>query len=524
MSDSRLEPVFELMTRLAGGDLEARGEMLGDDEVVDALIGGLNMLAEELFAEHAARMQAEAMLHDEVDAYDRAPGLFCTLSPDDLTIIKCNRTLAKALAMSPESLLGRSLESLCYDESPDRASLLESLLSGEEVTLRTSAGAPLVVSTNAKRVEEPAPRVRVVWRDITKERDLEAQLLQAQKMEAIGRLSGGIAHDFNNILTVVQSSASLLVEDYPHVDRGDIGMILDASQRGAALTNQLLAFSRKQIVQPKPVELSRMVRDVAPMIRRTLGDLELRLKLTRVVAMVDPSKLTQVLLNLVINARDAMPDGGRVAIEVSHDDEWATLSVLDTGEGMSADTHARAFEPFFTTKEVGKGTGLGLATSYGIIRQAGGDIVIDSEPGAGTSISVRLPRAAEELPERTAGTRTIERGSERLLLVEDDHTLRPLTKRVLERAGYQVTAVENGAEALKLLESAAPFELIVSDIVMPTMSGPELMDELARRGMKTRTLFMTGYSPQSISADARLLRKPFRPAELLEAVRAALDE
>ncbi|MCC7382413.1 MAG: PAS domain S-box protein [Deltaproteobacteria bacterium] len=381
---------------------------------------------------------------------------------------------------------------------------------------------------------------------------LEAQLLQAQKMEGIGRLAGGLAHDFNNLLTAIVGSAELTLEQLPvgSVSRENVEQILRATHRAAELTRQLLTFARKQASQPRLVRLDDLVSGTEKMLRRLIGeDVELVTQLDTAHSTVraDPGQLEQILVNLAVNARDAMPSGGRLTIEtrdVMVDDAFAgahppltagrhvRLSVTDNGTGMGPEVLTHIFEPFFTTKEPGKGTGLGLATCYGITRQAGGHILARSAVGHGTTIEVYLPEVAGDAVDAEANASPLvsPRGSDTLLLVEDDALVRDLSIKVLESAGYRVLAAPDGASGLALAAAhQGKIDLLITDAVMPRLGGQRLAAELSRERPGIAVLMMSGYTESMLSARGEgwgpvaLLAKPFTPKELLTRVRAILD-
>jgi PAS domain S-box-containing protein len=383
----------------------------------------------------------------------------------------------------------------------------------------------------------------------------EEQLRQAQKMEAIGQLTGGIAHDFNNVLAVILSYASLLAGDLQPGDpmHEDLREIQAAGERAAALTSQLLAFSRRQILEPRVLDLNELVAGVEKMLRRLIGeDVELAaIALPEpVLVHVDPGQIGQVLMNLAANARDAMPDGGKLTIEIARTEldasyaadhpgvipgPYVLLAVTDTGVGMDKETQAHVFEPFFTTKEVGRGTGLGLSTVFGIVRQSGGHIWVYSEPGNGTTFKVYLPPAAADASVAAPGAASAEprvlRGSETILLVEDEEPLRKVVRTILSRNGYRVLEAQSGGDALLICEQhPLPIHLMLSDLVMPRMSGVHLAARLGsiRPGMPA--LFMSGYTGGSIvrhgilDADTAFIQKPFTPGSLLRKVRQVLEK
>ena len=401
-------------------------------------------------------------------------------------------------------------------------------------------------------LDDPVVRGVVInARDVTERRSLERQLLQAQKMEAVGRLAGGIAHDFNNVLTAIFGYADLLTEEFPAGSpaRQDLEEIRKAATRASALTRQLLAFSRQQVLAPMVLSVNDLVDDVDKMLRRLVGeDVELRLNLARDAGNVraDSGQLQQVIMNLVVNARDAMPTGGKLVIETADAElteqyaephqpvvpgRYVMLAVSDTGVGMDARTKARIFEPFFTTKEKGKGTGLGLSTVYGIVKQSGGYVWVYSELGHGTTIKLYLPRvdapAEPQAPPRETATLT---GTETILLAEDDDILRPLTKGLLAKLGYTVLDAESAEQALAVAGARqGPIHLLVADVVMPGASGRELARRLAQSRPETRVLYVSGYTDDAIvhhgmlDPGLKFLQKPFTPAALARKVREVLD-
>jgi len=412
----------------------------------------------------------------------------------------------------------------------------------------------------ANHLDDPVVEAIVVnYRDVTDRkraeaalRELEEQHRQAQKMEAIGRLASGVAHDFNNLLTAILGSTDLLLEELAadHPGRLEAEETRKAALRAADLTRQLLAFSRQQVLAPQVLDLNEVVTNVDKMLRRVMReDVELRIVQAQDLGAVraDPGQLEQVLLNLTVNGRDAMPRGGRLTIETANadlDDTYAAehavvapgryvmFTVSDTGTGMDAETQARLFEPFFTTKEKGKGTGLGLATVYGIVKQSGGHIWVYTEPGHGTSMKVYLPRVEEPIepissPPRPSGSL---RGSETILIVEDQEQVRNLTCRVLQARGYRVLVAASGADALRIAEQAAErIDLLLTDVIMPGMGGREVALLLAPARPNMRVLFVSGYTDESIVHDGILepgvafLQKPFTADALAGKVRDVLD-
>jgi PAS domain S-box-containing protein len=414
----------------------------------------------------------------------------------------------------------------------------ERMIAWNNTVLRDAAGRPIGTLS--------------IGEDITERRSLELQLRQAQKMEAVGRLAGGVAHDFNNMLTAIFGYAEMIAEEFPEDSpvREDIGEIRKAAMRAASLTRQLLAFSRQQVLEPVILNPNDLVQDLDKMLHRLIGeDVELRLSLAPDVANVraDPGQLQQVIMNLVVNARDAMPQGGKLLIETANADldaayvqehlpvvpgAYVRLSVSDTGVGMTADILSHIFEPFFTTKETGKGTGLGLSTVYGIVKQSGGYVWAYSEPGRGTTFKIYLPAVSEPAPGVPIGA-TAERdlsGTETVLLAEDDEILRPLTRGVLEKLGYTVVSAANAEAAVALADRhVGPIHLLIADVVMPGASGRELARRLAQTRPDTRVLYISGYTDDAIVHHGMLepglafLQKPFTPSALARKVREVLE-
>jgi PAS domain S-box-containing protein len=389
--------------------------------------------------------------------------------------------------------------------------------------------------------------------DISERKRLEALLVQSQKMDSVGRLAGGVAHDFNNLLGVITGYGELLkkrISDQPNLQRY-VNDILKAAERAAGLTRQLLAFSRQQVLQPRVLDLNSVVGEMEKMLRRLIGeDIQLVTVfgdgLGRVKA--DPGQMEQVLMNLAVNARDAMPRGGRLTIETANmelDADYARsrpgvkpgphvmLAVSDSGHGMDPEVLRQIFDPFFTTKEAGKGTGLGLATVHGIVKQSGGHIFVYSEPEHGTTFKVYLPRLeeAETVVEATAAhDAAVQRGSETVLLVEDEQSLRNIVREILEASGYTVIEARHAAHALEIAEGhSAPVHLLITDVVMPGMGGSDLATHLAASHPETRVLYMSGYTDDAVvlhgvlAADVAFLQKPFTGEALARKVREVLD-
>jgi signal transduction histidine kinase len=387
---------------------------------------------------------------------------------------------------------------------------------------------------------------------MTKRLVLEEQLRHSQKMEAVGRLAGGIAHDFNNLLTAIIGYTEIVLHTLDPKDdrRADAEEIGRAAMRAADLTRQMLAFSRRQVLQPKIIDLNTALRKVEPMLRRMIGEdivMTVNGRAEHPHVRVDPGQVEQVVMNLVVNARDAMPKGGRLTVETldaTLDDaavadipdarpgDYVLLSVSDTGIGMPPEVRARIFEPYFTTKEVGKGTGLGLSTAYGIVRQSDGHIAVASELGMGTTFRIYLPRSEAPQPVAAdAGGERMPEGSEHILLVEDDSSVRRLSKELLVRLGYSVTEAASGRAGLALgSDDTRHYDLALCDVILGDMSGPAVVEALRALRPTIRVLYMSGYTDEAIVKTGVLeegkpfLQKPFTPLQLAKKVREVLDE
>jgi two-component system, cell cycle sensor histidine kinase and response regulator CckA len=387
--------------------------------------------------------------------------------------------------------------------------------------------------------------------EVEKSRGLQDQLLQTQKMEAIGRLAGGVAHDFNNLLTVIAGYNRMILDDPSHIP--DVlewaGEVKQAADRASSLTSQLLAFSRRQVIRPRIIDLNDVVRNMEKLLRRVIGeDIDLATHLDPVLASVeaDPGHLEQVIMNLVVNARDAMPAGGKVTVETTNvmlDEDYAgnhsavapgpyvQLAISDTGEGMTEETRRRIFEPFFTTKEMGKGTGLGLSIVYGIVKQNGGDIWVYSQRGRGTTFKIYLPAVFSGKSEETKRpvVSASERGRETVLLVEDEANVRKLVRAMLKKQGYTILESKDVHDAIRLArDRREPIDLLLTDVVMPDLSGPELAEQLVSIHPEIKVLYMSGYADNAIvrhgvlPPDAAFVQKPFPPEALHSKVREVL--
>jgi PAS domain S-box-containing protein len=530
------------------------------DDDADFVLMVANIVASAIARENAdgELRRSEVRYRSLVDG--AALGIY--RSSVDGRFVQVNPALAAMLGYGSESeLLALDKITAVYADPAARHRLIARYSQGDEgdriegieVLWRRKDGKPITVRLSGRMLREDGVLTgfEMIVEDVTQRRALEDQLRQAQKMEAVGRLAGGVAHDFNNLLTVIIIEAEMAQDDAVagRDVRASLGAIRRASESAMVLTRQLLTFSRRQVVDPKVFAINDFVAEMDRMMRRLIGeDVEVVVKLAPDAGCVkvDRGQLEQVLVNLAVNARDAMPEGGRLLIETANaavdaaaaathggmpPGEYLVVTVSDTGTGMSQDVKSRVFEPFFTTKAEGKGTGLGLATSYAIIKQCRGHIAIYSEPGLGTTMRIYLPRVHE----RDSGVAPVgtpsPRGSETILLVEDDAALRTVTGRILSAYGYSVLQAGGGEEALRLLSAPpqVPVQLLMTDVVMPVMGGGELAKRVreARPGIKV--LFTSGYSDEVMlrqllrEPEVALLQKPFTPETLTRKVRAVLD-
>ncbi|WP_045743407.1 hybrid sensor histidine kinase/response regulator [Actinoplanes rectilineatus] len=477
---------------------------------------------------------------------------------DGPRILLVNDRAAQMYGWPRDDLVGQSVEVLLTAEAkaiyPERRRMIEEGPPGSigtvVTTLRRRDGSEFPVESSTTVVETPQGRLTIsVVRDLTEriraEQEqarlrAEAQAHRSQRLESLGQLAGGIAHDFNNMLGVILNYASFVVEEAqsgrpdPALIIADAEQVIQAGNRGTDLTHQLLAFARREVVRPQPLDLNALISGAQELLRRTIGDhltLVFRPGGDLPLVTCDPHQIEQMLVILALNARDAMPSAGELAIDTDCHEERVRLRVADTGRGMPEDVRDRAFEPFFTTKGSAEGTGLGLATVYGIVTQAGGEVSIASEVGRGTTVTVLLPPgagaeayAATEKPVTTGGC------GETLLVVEDEVALREVTGRILTAAGYRVLSAEGGPQALELLAGHdGVIDLLVSDVVMPGMLGKELAERLVEARPGTRVLFMSGYAQPVLASEGTLdegvalLEKPFTAKDLLTAVRRRLD-
>jgi len=514
------------------------------------MLGGLVWLAlSRRMALARARDQETRRLAEAkyVELFALSPdGVLMTRIRDGL-IVEANDAFLRLTGWSREQVVGQLVPSLQLWARPgERQHLLSLVLrdgscSGEPCHLTRRDGSVREVEFSARLLPDAeSPMLLSVVRDVSDKRELERQIAAAQRMEAIGRLAGGVAHDFNNLLTVIIGAAETTRLAVPegHPAREESGEILRAAARATELTRQLLAFARRSVVSPRRVDVNGLVRDAERLLNRILGeDIQLDVVLERDLpaVVIDPTQLEQVLLNLVVNARDAMPEGGHLTIRTSTVPDGVALEVQDTGTGIAEDIQPFIFEPFFTSKGPGQGTGLGLATCYGIVQQANGQIRVHSRSGVGATFTVVLPSVedpAEPQPpeEDTRPGNQRARPGERILLVEDDPQVRAISRRVLTSLGYDVLVAADGEEGLRLAQEATqPIHLVATDVVMPRRSGVELAAALAATRPHLPVLYLTGYSEDYAAlTDARargavVLLKPFTAAGLAAAVRRALD-
>ncbi|HVO35982.1 MAG TPA: PAS domain S-box protein [Gemmatimonadales bacterium] len=508
------------------------------------------------------RRAEEALRHSEARhrrlVEDAVFGIY--RSTLDGRFVSANPALVEMLGYaSEEEVLARDLARDIYADPAERERLIAGSREAEryegvEVAWKRKDGTPITVRLSGRPIPQSDGELsgfEMIVEDVTERHALEAQLRQAQKMEAVAQLAGGLAHDLNNLLTAVLASGDLLAAELPpgSPHREDVETIGRAARRGGELTRKLLAFSRKHPLEVKRLSLAMLARDFVRMARRMVPedvDVDVRVESHQTRIEADPGAIEQILMNLVTNARDAMPAGGKLVIEVGRraldeehyrahgwgtPGEYVTLSVSDTGVGMDAETRQHVFEPFFTTKPPGEGTGLGMSVVYGLVKQHLGFVNVESEPGQGTTVRVYLPAAAGAV---TAAehppTPAVRGGTETILLVEDEEALRAAATRVLEKHGYTVIAAADGHEALAVMgELKVAPDLILSDVVMPRVSGPQLLSTLRQAGPAPRTLFMSAYASRDLVERKRLepdlpfLAKPWMLTDLLRKVREVLD-
>ena len=576
--NAELRQQVEEMLRTQGvpgspvGGAQGTSELPLSPKAILAMLHELQVHQIELDMQNEELRRTQAALGAEraryLDLYDQAPVGYCTISDQEL-ILEANLSLATLLRVARDGLIKQPISRFILKEDQDIYYLFrkQPFAAGKaqvcELRMVPMDGTAFWAHLQATVVqdEDSAPVCRIVISDITAHKqaeqqraNLEEQLRSAQKMEAIGSLAGGVAHDFNNLLSVILSYTDFSINALRDEDplKPDLLEVKKAADRAAVLTRQLLAFSRKQVLQPVALSLNQSVAGLDKMLQRILGediDLVRRLAPELGLTLADPGQIEQVLMNLVVNARDAMPAGGKITIETSNmeiDEEYAArhlavkpgpyvqLAVTDTGCGMDEQTRARIFEPFFTTKELGKGTGLGLSTVFGIVKQSGGNIWVYSELGRGTTFKVYLPRDLSATTATAIKPATVPRssmGTETILVVEDEEALLKVALRALGAAGYTVLTTADGREALLLsAQHAGHIHLLLTDVVMPHMSGTVLAQEVLKKRPTIKVMYMSGYTDDSIvhhgvlDAGTRFLAKPFTSADLARKVREVLDE
>jgi two-component system cell cycle sensor histidine kinase/response regulator CckA len=560
-----LPQIFELLRR---GERVAPFEtrrLHKDGRVIDvsSTIAPLRDENGEIYAAAAisrdvsGRKQAERAFRELAAIVESSDDAIVSTAVDG-TILTWNRGAERIYGYAAGEVVGRNASLLEPDEKKgDVSTVFARLGRGEliqnvETVHLTKDGSPVHVSLSASPIRNDAGDIAgasVIVRDIGERVSLEAQLRQSQKMEAIGRLAGGIAHDFNNLLTVISGYTNALLEESDGRFEGELVQIEAAAQRAAILTGQLLAFSRQQVLQPRLISMNDVVEGITPMLTRLIGsdvDLVVALDPSLPAVVADPNQIEQVLLNLVVNARDAMPSGGTLTIETGRTDldadyaamhpeatvgPHAMIAVSDTGVGMDAETVARAFDPFFTSKPVGVGTGLGLSTVHGIVKQSGGSIWVYSEEGLGSSFKVYLPVSDKAAASRVEakGNDPAPTGVETILVVEDEDAVRVLTARTLELYGYSTVTADGPAAALEVVaQHAEPIDLLLTDLVMPGMSGRELAEQIRARLPRIGVVFMSGYAGTAAAQDGLLgasgyVQKPFSAGELAQTIREVLD-
>jgi len=517
-------------------------------------------MAERRLTEERVK-KSEDFIKNILESVDQG---FVVIDPE-YRIVTANKAYCRQMKRSVEEMIGRHcyevshrIDRPCYEngETCTARSVFDTGESHSAVhTHHDKDGRPVYVETASYPMKDKSGRTVSVIEtlsDITEKRKLEEELLQAQKMESIGRFAGGVAHDFNNILSAILGYSDLALSDLPgdHPLAETLGIIKDSAVKAAALTGQILAFSRKQVLDKKAVSMNTLIENTAKMLRRMIGEdivLELKLKSPIMNITADPNSMEQVLMNLAVNARDAMPSGGRLMIEtedviLNEDDSdrgdgikpgaYVMLSITDTGEGMSPDVQKKIFEPFFTTKEKGKGTGLGLAMIYGIVKQHNGHISVYSEPGNGTTFKIYLPVSEEDVIEEDPNpSDEIPRGKETIMIVDDDASVRRLVVDMLEPLGYRLFGASSGSEAMQILNTfAGDIDLLLTDVIMPGMNGKQLADIFRSMHPGAKVIFMSGYTAEMIDRHGAfppgvaLFQKPLTMKKLAKKLREILDQ
>ena len=550
-------PVKELEVRLRTRDGEYRW-FHDRGTIVERTADGTPRRMLGTISDITARRRMLEDLHDSEtrfrELFDKSPVIVALVDMAESRIAEMNAVGLRTFGYQRDEMVGRTtLELNLWDDEPARRAaarrlIADGLVPGVELQMRRKGGEAFWALLSSSLVTfQGQPYALATLQDITERRRLEARVLQSQKLDVVGHLAGGVAHDFNNVLTVITASAELALSDTRSGDSAHeaLATIHAASTRAARLTGQLLAFARQQILQPSPIDLNAVVTDLTPMVRRVVGDqivLDVRFAVAPTTVLADRGSLEQVVLNLALNARDAMPDGGRLIIAVTDTTRaassggtlapggYGTLTVVDTGTGMSEATQQRIFEPFFTTKAPGQGTGLGLSMALGVVQQSGGDIVVTSAPGHGSSFAVHLPRTSSEAAPATTARQAVASGTETVLVVDDDPEIRAVIGRALTFAGYEVRLAADGDDALETLDTAGPVDLLLTDVMMPGLGGHELAARVRARYRTTRILFTSGYAENAIArkgvlaAGVQFIAKPYSLRDLATKVREVLDE
>jgi PAS domain S-box-containing protein len=550
----RLEKLDVASRALARGEFQHQVVVGGNDEIT-RLSAAFNDMSSRLRGLYEELRRSEAHFRALIEnAHD-----FILLVDTDGTVRYASPSMEREFA-SGASLIGKNI---LFLSEPDDVEALRALLApvaagvpqkSVEFRMRSVDGTLRTLETHGSPLLKESAVAGIIFnaRDITERQGMEERLRQAQRMEAIGTLSGGVAHDFNNLLTVIRGYAHQLLESRPDPEkaRAQVERIDEAAERAAALTSQLLAFSRRQVLQPKIFDLNALTAGLDEMLRRLIGE---HIEMNTVVApdsclvRADTGQIEQVIMNLVINARDAMPEGGKLTLETAnleldaayaakhegaHPGSYVMLAISDTGVGMDAKTRARIFEPFFTTKGLGKGTGLGLSTAYGIVEQSGGHIGVYSEPGRGSTFEVYLPRVAEGMKptEKEDRSTADHRGHETVLVVEDEPQLRELVEMMLTSRGYSILTVDNPVQAEAFSRHySGPIHLLLTDVVLPGISGREVARQVTAHRPDIKVLFTSGYTPDAIihhgvlEAGLHFIQKPFTLDTLANKVRAVLN-
>jgi len=550
----RLEKLDVASRALARGEFQHQVVVGGNDEIT-RLSGAFNNMASRLRRLYEELQRSEAHFRALIEnARD-----FILLVDADGTVRYASPSMEREFA-GDGSLIGENILSLAESADSEAVrALLAPIAAGVpqrsvEFHMRSVDGTMRTLETHRSQLLQDSAIAGIVFntRDITERKAMEERLRQAQRMEAIGTLSGGIAHDFNNLLTIIRGYAHQLLGSRLDTEKAhaQVERIDEAAERAAALTSQLLAFSRRQVLQPKIFDLNTLTTGLDQMLRRLIGEhIEMNTAVENGSCLVqaDTGQIEQVIMNLVINARDAMPDGGKLTLETAnvaldaayaakheeaHPGPYVMLAISDTGVGMDAQTQARIFEPFFTTKGLGKGTGLGLSTAYGIVKQSGGHIWVYSEPGRGSTFKVYLPRVVEDVePAEKEDQPAVEhRGHETVLVVEDEPQLRELVELMLTSRGYSILTVENPVQAEALSKQySGPIHLLLTDVVLPGISGREVARQVAAHRPDIKVLFTSGYTPDAIihhgvlEAGLHFIQKPFTLETLTNKVRAVLN-